>query len=326
MAIGQGVIRGHLITLRRFLLTFWRDIRRGQGLTGAGGGRLLVDFFRTPARGNETTVQQDYTTDGLFTVEYPDERLPVYERFRVLPMLVYDTEDGNVRCTSCNICAKVCPPQCIWMSQAKSPKGTVVPLPEDFYIDMDVCMNCGLCSEYCPFDAIKMDQNFELSNYERHQTHIYSLQDLLVSSEYYAKTHPEAWSSSDEVTERNKVAKKKDQRLQKALAATKAHPRRPRRRPSRRRSDRAGLRRSRRSLAWIAKFPGLTNRLGRAEQKFDSAQALASPTRAPDFELPLPILLTSSLPCEHGITVAPNCHIAGLRTTLSFALPENLVR
>ena len=126
-----------------------------------------------------------------------------------------------MRCTSCNICAKVCPPQCIWMSQAKSPKGTVVPLPEDFYIDMDVCMNCGLCSEYCPFDAIKMDHNFELSNYERHQTHIFNLQDLLVSSEFYAKTHPEAWNSADEVTERNKVAKKKDQRLQKALAATK---------------------------------------------------------------------------------------------------------
>jgi len=224
MAIGQGVIRGHFITLRRFLLTFWRDIRGGHGLKRRGGGHLLVDFFRKPGRGHEATVQQDFKTDGLFTVEYPDERLPVYERFRVLPMLVYDTEDGNVRCTSCNICAKVCPPQCIWMTQAKSPKGTVVPLPEDFYIDMDVCMNCGLCSEYCPFDAIKMDQNFELSNYERHQTHIYSLQDLLVSSEYYAKTHPEAWSSSEEVAERNKVAKKKDQRLQKALAPARAAP------------------------------------------------------------------------------------------------------
>ncbi len=65
-----------------------------------------------------------------------------------------------------------------------------------------------------------MDQNFELSNYERHQTHIYSLQDLLVSSEYYAQTHPEAWNSADEAAERNKVAKKKEQRLQKALAAT----------------------------------------------------------------------------------------------------------
>lgn len=222
MAIGQGVIRGHLITLRRFLLTFLRDFQGGKGLKRRGGGHLLVDLFRKPGRGSEPTILQDFKTEGLFTVEYPDERLPVYERFRVLPVLIYDTEDGNVRCTCCNICAKVCPPQCIWMSQAKSPKGTVVPLPEDYYIDMDVCMNCGLCTEYCPFDAIKMDQNFELSNYERHQSHIYSMQDLLVSSEFYAKTHPEAWNSPEEVAERAKVAKKKDQRLQKALSGGKA--------------------------------------------------------------------------------------------------------
>jgi NADH-quinone oxidoreductase subunit I len=220
MSSGYGIIKGHVVTLRRFLLTFWRDIRTGKGLHRRGGGHQPLDFwFGSKARGAQPTVFQDSKTEGLFTVEYPDERLPVYERFRVLPVLIYDTEDGNVRCTSCNICAKVCPPQCIWMTQAKGPKG-VVPLPEEFFIDMDVCMNCGLCSEYCPFDAIKMDQNFELSNYERHQTHIYCLQDLLVSSEFYARTHPEAWNSADEVAERNKVAKKKDQRLQKALAAT----------------------------------------------------------------------------------------------------------
>lgn len=218
MASGYGIITGHLVTLRRFLLTFWRDIRQGQALHRRGGGYMFIDFWRgKKARGQEPVVVQDSKTEGLFTVEYPDERLPVYERFRVLPVLIYDDDDGNVRCTSCNICAKVCPPQCIWMTQAKGPKGNVVPLPEDFYIDMDVCMNCGLCSEYCPFDAIKMDQNFELSNYERHQTHIYSLQDLLVSSEYYARTHPDAWNSEDEVVERGKVAKKKDKRLQDAL-------------------------------------------------------------------------------------------------------------
>lgn len=217
MSIGRGVFRGHWITLRRFLLTFTRDVRDGLALKRRGGGPQVLDFFRTPARGEERVVVQDERTEGLFTVEYPDERLPVYERFRMLPMLVYDDEDGNVRCTSCNICAKVCPPQCIWMVQAKSPKGTVVPLPEDFFIDMDVCMNCGLCAEYCPFDAIKMDQNFELANSERHQTHIFTLQDLLVSSSYYAQTHPEAWSSDDESAERAKVAKKKDQRLRKAL-------------------------------------------------------------------------------------------------------------
>ncbi len=106
MSIGAGVIRGHFVTLRRFALTFWRDIRAGNGLKRRGGGTFFIDLFRTPGRGDEPTVQQDFKTDGLFTVEYPDERLPVYERFRVLPVLIYDTEDGNVRCTSCNICAR----------------------------------------------------------------------------------------------------------------------------------------------------------------------------------------------------------------------------
>lgn len=217
MSFGKGLIIGHLVTLRRFFRTFL--VGDGRTLKRRGGGHLLVDLFRKPKAGQEPVVDQNAQTEGLFTVEYPDERLPSRERFRVLPMLVYDEADGNVRCTSCNICAKVCPPQCIWMTHAQGPTGSPVPMPEDFFIDMDVCMNCGYCSEYCPFDAIKMDQNFELSNYERHQTHIFSLQDLLVSSEYYARTHPDAWASEDEVAERGKVQKKKDQRLQKALAA-----------------------------------------------------------------------------------------------------------
>ena len=41
MSIGAGIFRGHLITLRRFLLTFWRDIRAGNGLKRRGGGTLL---------------------------------------------------------------------------------------------------------------------------------------------------------------------------------------------------------------------------------------------------------------------------------------------
>lgn len=220
MNFGKGLFIGHWVTLRRFVRTFF--VGHGRTLKRRGGGHQILDlWFGKKGRGEQPTVVQDDKTEGLFTVEYPDERLPVYERFRMLPVLVYDDADGNVRCTSCNICAKVCPPQCIWMTHAAGPSGSPVPMPEDFFIDMDVCMNCGLCSEYCPFDAIKMDHNFELSNYERHQTHIFSLQDLLVSSEYYAKSHPVAWASSDEVTERGKVQKKKDQRLQKALAATK---------------------------------------------------------------------------------------------------------
>jgi NADH-quinone oxidoreductase subunit I len=211
------MIRGHLVTLRRFVRTFL--VGAGRTLSRRGGGHHRLDAYTGPARGEEPVIRQGAETEGLFTVEYPDERLPVAERFRVLPVLIYDDEDGHVRCTCCNICAKVCPPQCIWMTQAHGPSGKPVPRPSEFFIDMDVCMNCGLCAEYCPFDAIKMDQDFELSNYERHQTHIYSLQDLLVSGAYYARTHPEAWSSEEEEAERRKVASKKDRRDQKANAA-----------------------------------------------------------------------------------------------------------
>ena len=215
---GRGMIAGHLITLRRFVRTF--TVGHGATLRRHGGGDRAVDlWWRRPEHGGAPVVRQDDKTEGLFTVEYPDERLPVRERSRVLPVLLYDEDDGHIRCTSCNICAKVCPPQCIWMVQARNANGKVVPLVEEFYIDMDVCMNCGLCAEYCPFDAIKMDQNFELSNSERHRTHVYSLQDLLVSSDYYARTHPEGWDSAEEAAERAKVARRKEQRHRKALDA-----------------------------------------------------------------------------------------------------------
>ncbi len=223
MAFGRGLVVGHLVTLRRFVRTFM--VGAGRTWQRRGGGPQRVDFFQSPERGLEPVIEQTDETEGIFTVEYPDERLKVHERFRVLPVLVYDDADGGIRCTSCNICAKVCPPQCIWMTHAQGPDGNPVPVPEDFFIDMDVCMNCGLCAEYCPFDAIKMDQNFELANYERHQSHIFSMQDLLVSSGYYAETHPEAWMSADEQSERAKASKKKNQRLQKALSSSGDVPR-----------------------------------------------------------------------------------------------------
>ena len=91
MASGYGIITGHMVTLRRFVLTFWRDIRTGKGLHRRGGGHQKLDFWFGPKeRGKQPTIVQDSKQAGIFTVEYPDERLPVYERFRVLPVLIYD--------------------------------------------------------------------------------------------------------------------------------------------------------------------------------------------------------------------------------------------
>ncbi len=155
---------------------------------------------------------------GSFTVQYPEEKLKVPERFRVLPVLIYEQDNGDVLCTACGICAKVCPPQCIWIVQNKQ-EGKPKPKVTDFFIDMDICMNCGFCSEFCPFDAIKMDHQFELSNYERKNSHVYNMQDLLVSTEYYSQTHPRAWAK--ELAAKEEEEKKKKAKEIAAAAAAK---------------------------------------------------------------------------------------------------------
>jgi formate hydrogenlyase subunit 6/NADH:ubiquinone oxidoreductase subunit I len=60
-------------------------------------------------------IDQPITQEGLLTIQYPEERRLLPERFRYIPMLLWDTEEGEDRCTACGICAKVCPPQCIWI-------------------------------------------------------------------------------------------------------------------------------------------------------------------------------------------------------------------
>ena len=126
------------------------------------------------------------------TIQYPEEKLPVPEEFRVIPFLVYDERpDGEKKllCTSCGICAKVCPPQCIWIVRSTDPStGRPIPDPSEFYIDADICMNCGLCAEFCPFDAIKMDHDYELSSFDRN---VYDMEKLSKSSKYYETIRPE---------------------------------------------------------------------------------------------------------------------------------------
>ena len=188
--LGTSILKGMGITLGHFCQTYIED------------AKIVLGIKKRPER-----LKQGPNESGVFTVLYPEQKLETPERLRVLPVLLYEEKDGDVRCTSCGICAKVCPPQCIWIVQAKGKDGKAKPKPEDFFIDMDVCMNCGLCAEFCPFDAIKMDHNFELSNTERDKSHVYNLQDLLVSTEYYAKTHPQAWTQEEAVRAQKKAKK-----------------------------------------------------------------------------------------------------------------------
>jgi NADH-quinone oxidoreductase subunit I len=174
---GKGILKGLGVSAKRFVDTYLEDIR-WLGRKRYGSPEGIAHRASKNAR-------------GIFTVQYPEEKIPVPEEFRFVPFLVYETgENGKktYRCTSCGICAKVCPPQCIWIVRSSDPAtGRPIPDPAEYYIDADVCMNCGLCAEYCPFDAIKMDHDYELATYGRT---VFNKETLGKPLDYYEKIRP----------------------------------------------------------------------------------------------------------------------------------------
>ncbi len=204
---GIGVLKGMWVTLVHFVQTFVDDIKWA-------GKR-----YYTP-EGIAHRSSKD--TKGIFTVQYPEEKLPVPEEFRYIPILLQEEdEQGNLhdRCTSCGICAKVCPPQCIWIVRTEDPvTKRPVPEPVDFFIDVDICMNCGYCAEYCPFDAIKMDHDYELATFDRHVQNIYNKEKLSKPVSYYAKIRPTNYAR-EEAVRAAEAAKKAESAAAKAAPA-----------------------------------------------------------------------------------------------------------
>jgi NADH-quinone oxidoreductase subunit I len=193
---GKGIWEGLKVTLKHFIMSYVDDFRFGK-----------KRYYNEEGIRHRSSAQ----TEGIFTIQYPEEKLITPEEFRFIPFLLYEEQEDGTRqdrCTSCGICAKVCPPQCIWIVQTNDPEtGRPIPEPQEFFIDVDICMNCGLCAEYCPFDAIKMDHDFELSIYERLETNIYNKARLDKPVSYYASIRPRNYEA-EEAIRREKEAKK----------------------------------------------------------------------------------------------------------------------
>ncbi len=224
-----GVVKGMSLVMGRLLRSYPSDI---QERLQAGA------LFKGPdpqVASERASVKQH----GLITVEYPDVKLKPPENFRFIPFLVYEPvtdaagqpiinaetgkeEIGVERCTACGICAKVCPPQCIWIVRAVGDDGKPKPKAAEFYIDIDVCMNCGYCAEFCPFDAIKMDNEYELAGYERHVNHIYDLQTLMKSTTYYESIKPTDYAAEEAARQAKEEAKAKKPAAAERTATTAA--------------------------------------------------------------------------------------------------------
>ncbi|MEW6026877.1 MAG: NADH-quinone oxidoreductase subunit I [Planctomycetota bacterium] len=106
------------------------------------------------------------------TMQYPEERWPMPERFR--GMVKCDT----AKCISCMYCVNICPVSLIKLESVKvdvpakviNLEGKEVKRLKDvtkFEMDISTCIFCGLCTEGCPTGAIHMSKDYELSCYSR---------------------------------------------------------------------------------------------------------------------------------------------------------------
>ena len=184
---GSGLLKGMGVTLKHLRDTFADD---RQEVPSRYVDSIQLDDERR-------IIEQPLDQEGLLTIQYPEERRLLPERFRYIPMLIWDTEKNEDRCTACGICAKVCPPQCIWIVRDSDENGKPVTRPSEFYIDAAVCMSCSFCVEFCPFDAIKMNHDFELAAYERYPHLVYDKAELTVPEEYYAALWPSQFGEEE---------------------------------------------------------------------------------------------------------------------------------
>jgi len=92
-----------------------------------------------------------YAFSTKITVQYPEEKTPMSNRFRGLHAL-RRYPNGEERCIACKLCEAVCPAMAITIESTERDDGTRRTTRYD--IDLTKCIFCGFCEESCPVDSI----------------------------------------------------------------------------------------------------------------------------------------------------------------------------
>jgi NADH-quinone oxidoreductase chain I len=92
------------------------------------------------------------------TLQYPDERQVMPERFRGF------VHNDMTKCDACNICAKLCPVDCIYIESEGKAKERMM---TRYAIDYNKCIWCSLCTENCHTGSITMSHDYDHSVYDR---------------------------------------------------------------------------------------------------------------------------------------------------------------
>ncbi len=141
------------------------EVQRGPEPGGVGGAYRA---FGETLRGLKTTMAR--LVEGPMTIQYPEEKTPVYPRFRGRHRL-HVHENGLEKCVGCSLCAAACPADCIRVVPAENTATNRVSAGERYAriyeINLSRCIFCGYCEIACPFDAITLGNEFEISEYNR---------------------------------------------------------------------------------------------------------------------------------------------------------------
>ena len=125
----------------------------------------IYDNVHTALIGLKITLK--YCFQKTVTVQYPEQRLSLAPRYRGIHEFEAD------KCIACDLCAKACPVDCIYIDKSaprKIDKATGNAVGGEllrFAIDYSKCLFCALCTEPCPTDCIHMGKLHDLSSYTR---------------------------------------------------------------------------------------------------------------------------------------------------------------
>lgn len=119
----------------------------------------IWEAVATTAKGMRITARYGVDPRETITLQYPEERWEPSERFR--GFLYNDIKT----CTSCTMCVRVCPVDCISLESVRGADKKMVLASYD--IDIGRCMYCGLCVEVCPPKSLVHTSGYEKASVDR---------------------------------------------------------------------------------------------------------------------------------------------------------------
>jgi NADH-quinone oxidoreductase subunit I len=154
--------------MREHRSSYWQSIRSAfYSLTA--GLKITFKHFRAARHSRKpfpiTAPEYFSQTEGIATVQYPHELLPVPDTGR------YRLHNEIDDCIVCDKCAKICPVNCITIEPVKAVEEigkTSDGTPKRIYaatfdINMAQCCFCGLCTTVCPTECLTMTKVYDFS-------------------------------------------------------------------------------------------------------------------------------------------------------------------